>query len=717
MTTLQTSSTSGAAAAPFQYSDIRAAEQIRLFTFIDDGAEDVHEDTWRPRIALETYDIGHEPAYEALSYTWGDPADKETIRCNGHPLSVTRNCLEALRALLLRQRRKHWQLASREHDHTLDVLSRIRSPPAMHTWLSSRTNDSRSLLHPDYSTSHLWIDAISINQENTTERSAQVSIMGSIFTRASCTAVFLGPMDERTTTFMTKMTELISRPAEPARTAVEAYLEELHFSMLPELIADHNALYSRPWFTRTWVVQEALLSKKITVLIGKHEFCWDALELGGQFLHSVNTALRYGRPRSANWPKSLDRLCSDIDRRIHVVFSNPPIGLIVQRGFERAMRALAKSNGKSAISSDTCGSSTAASASILESQLDPLESSRSVPREKRQPPSGPEAFDAQTAAPSDLAPSSNTPSLMSSSLQESSWEPRSSVELYTHGTEQHSVLHIPGSLDPVGLGHTVEGPYGDASKALDLLLETSHLRCRDPKDKIFALRSLFDTTLASMAVDYSKPLRTVFADLSWFSILHGIFFTLEMACVLRMEPDELPSWVVDWTSLASERQRQSTSFARYAMLKRERPLEILIHVKRRGSRGEEIALVGRILNDPILACEHEPRRSVGRNPRDWYCFRTSSGLVGGSVTITQSGDRLCLFEHHWTRFIVRACDTRWLLVGWGWLEKPGQSPDDIESNFIHDADWTIDSNFIHDADWTHDYPDASQTDLQDIWLC
>ena len=102
MATSQTPSTSGNAAVPFQYTNIRPTEQICLFTFIDDGSEDVHEDTWPPRIALETYDIGSEPPYEALSYTWGDPNEKETISCNEHRLDVTKNCLDALRALLLR---------------------------------------------------------------------------------------------------------------------------------------------------------------------------------------------------------------------------------------------------------------------------------------------------------------------------------------------------------------------------------------------------------------------------------------------------------------------------------------------------------------------------------------------------------------------------------------------------------------------------------------
>jgi hypothetical protein len=83
--------------------------------------------------------------YEALSYCWGDASLRTPIACNGYRLEVTQNLESALRDL--------------RHFDTTRVL---------------------------------WIDAISINQDDLTEREQQVGVMGEIFRSARRTVVWLG---------------------------------------------------------------------------------------------------------------------------------------------------------------------------------------------------------------------------------------------------------------------------------------------------------------------------------------------------------------------------------------------------------------------------------------------------------------------------------------------------------------------------------------------
>lgn len=92
-------------------------------------------------------DLNHHPAYDATSYTWGDPfLCKRVFCCTSEVLVVTKNCEAALRDLrLLRQERL------------------------------------------------LWIDAMCIDQTNIHERNHQVKIMQRIYAQAKRVMIHLGP--------------------------------------------------------------------------------------------------------------------------------------------------------------------------------------------------------------------------------------------------------------------------------------------------------------------------------------------------------------------------------------------------------------------------------------------------------------------------------------------------------------------------------------------
>lgn len=178
-----------------------------------------------------------EPRYEALSYTWGSPADPETA------LVIDPNDSSRVGTLEIGQ-----NLASALHHF------RHHSQP--------RT---------------FWIDAICINQDDLVERSAQVARMGQIYTLAERVVVWLGREDGTSSLAMSTLDYLGSQVV---------YTKDNHFFASPDCAADKrdwygsrfilpyhgttwqaiHALCQRSWFERIWIMQEIQLAGSNTTL-------------------------------------------------------------------------------------------------------------------------------------------------------------------------------------------------------------------------------------------------------------------------------------------------------------------------------------------------------------------------------------------------------------------------------------------------------------------
>lgn len=94
----------------------------------------------------------------------------------------------------------------------------------------------------------LWIDQICIDQANLEERSHQVQQMGEIYKGAEEVMIWLGEETSGTR----RMTSHIRVPR---------YLTDGDYLEMVEL-------FRRPWFGRAWVVQEAVLAKEATCIVG-----------------------------------------------------------------------------------------------------------------------------------------------------------------------------------------------------------------------------------------------------------------------------------------------------------------------------------------------------------------------------------------------------------------------------------------------------------------
>lgn len=145
---------------------------------------------------------------------------------------------------------------------------------------------------------------------------------------------------------------------------------------------------------------------------------------------------------------------------------------------------------------------------------------------------------------------------------------RVKLVLTTDDVRDWSVFYRPRSLPVIFLNTTnllsrygpkdlpKMGRYGldlispDMSLALWWLVEimdkTRNFQCQDARDKLFGILPLFQQPIPELLkVDYSKSVREVYFDLTWFAIDYDIPRVLSLAG-LKQAGDEFPSWVVDW---------------------------------------------------------------------------------------------------------------------------------------------------------------------------
>lgn len=168
--------------------------------------------------------------YEALSYTWGDESIRETIIVNGLRTSVTKNLHSALVNLRFTQRQRV-----------------------------------------------LWVDALCINQDDTEERDNQVQKMGTIYSKASRVIVWLGEQTEESRKAFSMIHKKWSKAFN--RRYIRIFPEDNFSDDFEDGLktTDWSPVYDllrRPWFQRTWVIQEAVLPRYVTLACGPNTMSW-----------------------------------------------------------------------------------------------------------------------------------------------------------------------------------------------------------------------------------------------------------------------------------------------------------------------------------------------------------------------------------------------------------------------------------------------------------
>ncbi|GAP92954.1 putative heterokaryon incompatibility protein [Rosellinia necatrix] len=264
-------------------------------------------------------DSPHSP-FDGLSYCWGSSSDAAYILLdpeydsgfgrswNGHEFPVGRNVETALR--------------------------RLRS-------------DTKPL--------SIWVDAICINQDDLNERSGQVKIMRMIYSQATTVHIWLGEGDLLVDTAVCVAHNLynhmygdcpggdkcqctsigisqhdvdtrdpenkrLQRANTSAQTLVDTFWETTKASFSPELnqvcdgwyngelLAMMSVLYRHPWFTRVWVLQEAIFAEKAFIRCGTEAIPWSEIVAVSELLcqHRAKAPhLKWGGSLAPVWSQLL----------------------------------------------------------------------------------------------------------------------------------------------------------------------------------------------------------------------------------------------------------------------------------------------------------------------------------------------------------------------------------------------------------------------------
>ncbi|KAF2650055.1 HET-domain-containing protein [Lophiostoma macrostomum CBS 122681] len=204
--------------------------------------------------------------FAALSYEWGPEQNMEDIHVLAADGSTTRGKLKSsFNRLRLSGKTKGLKKAG--------FTSR----------LPVRQNIAIALRHIRHTTtrSHFWVDAISINQDDTSERSRQVSRMQEIYSLAPRVIVWLGESSSTSTAALSTLEYLggqcllyylIRHPEARERDRWDPR------TPLPYDIQTWNAiseLYGRSYFNRLWIWQEIVLADdRAVVYCGGEKLDW-----------------------------------------------------------------------------------------------------------------------------------------------------------------------------------------------------------------------------------------------------------------------------------------------------------------------------------------------------------------------------------------------------------------------------------------------------------
>jgi hypothetical protein len=240
---------------PFKHDPLEHPWQIRVLDMLPgEGSNPIHcKVRLIPGGDARDIDPNYDEAedkkkipYHALSYTWGKAIESHTIWLEDKPFPIRANLYEFM---------KQWR--------------------------------------PKENSSFLWTDAICIDQTSDTERGDQVARMTSIYKHAETVVIWLGPASDDSNLAISELIRIPTEAWAKAKAGEDwpALLQRLFidegWTPLPSdnekvnnraLLAIRE-LFSRPWWTRVWTVQESTVpNQQNWVLCGDRSISWGILQ-------------------------------------------------------------------------------------------------------------------------------------------------------------------------------------------------------------------------------------------------------------------------------------------------------------------------------------------------------------------------------------------------------------------------------------------------------
>jgi len=181
---------------------------------------------------LVDFDINIAPDYGALSYCWGPPPDDCKFLCNG---------------------KVFYGRASLER-----ALKRLRAG-----------------FMPGEREEYIWADAICINQRDLAEKNSQIRLMERIYSNAATVYVDLGDTQD----YEVSISGFTLRfSGSGGGMGVQDTLTGSDDSKHPFHYKTAFQALNQPWFTRTWIIQEVVLARRVKYMFQGNVFTQEHLD-------------------------------------------------------------------------------------------------------------------------------------------------------------------------------------------------------------------------------------------------------------------------------------------------------------------------------------------------------------------------------------------------------------------------------------------------------
>jgi Heterokaryon incompatibility protein (HET) len=307
----------------YSYKRLQGHRYIRLLK--------LRPGSWNDDICceLEVTSLDEQPEYEALSYAWDDKPNSRRISLDNQPFSICTTLESAFRRL--------------RHSECLRIL---------------------------------WVDSLCINQEDVEERSAQVSLMRDIYTDSQRVLIWLGEHESkggstsltpscepewgeiredhlRILSFTQRVDSYHALPI-AIRHFPEQDLDLAAFCFITQLSYGHHVhdmplfknvkywrnvlgalgqIMRKDWWTRIWVVQEAVLAPQATIIYGRFKCPWEIFASAARCFrqHRLTCCSEYPdgfqRP-DTEIPRNFSRVVLGIEGARHMWRDKQPITLL-----------------------------------------------------------------------------------------------------------------------------------------------------------------------------------------------------------------------------------------------------------------------------------------------------------------------------------------------------------------------------------------------------
>lgn len=253
--------------SPYSYRPLLHDDSIRVLELEPSRDRDAEL-----RCVIRHTRLSETPIYEALSYTWGEPEFPETLFAKIHSgfytaiaqaFGITNNLEECFKIT----------------DNLCHALKSLRLPA------KSRT---------------LWVDALCINQNDLEEKGKQVAMMSNIYMQCLRVVGYLGQGDEKILPGIDALRSIASFASyyndADAEGLVETFKSRTPLSARDSIIQSvkpqmkiilDSGLFKLAWFSRLWIVQEAILPAQIILWYGDDQFDWSVLAMAHDLMYRV----------------------------------------------------------------------------------------------------------------------------------------------------------------------------------------------------------------------------------------------------------------------------------------------------------------------------------------------------------------------------------------------------------------------------------------------